>query len=88
MAKQTNSEPSRGTVSRPGSGNGNKSGGNITRSEPSSGSVVKPKLAKLNGTDKLYTEPYRGTVPRPSNGQQGGNKQGGQPSTGNGGRPK
>jgi len=46
MAKQTNSQPSRGTVTRPSGGNGNNdrnSGQNITRSEPSSGGAVRPK---------------------------------------------
>jgi hypothetical protein len=46
MAKQTNSEPSRGTATRPSTGNGDNgrnSSQNITRSEPSSGGAVRPK---------------------------------------------
>jgi hypothetical protein len=38
MAKQTNSQPSRGTVTRPSGGNGQ----GATKSQPNSGGAVRP----------------------------------------------
>lgn len=40
MSKQTNSQPSRGTTTRPGGGG---SGQGATKSEPNSGGAVRPK---------------------------------------------